>query len=493
MTDRGWDRLTWALVLLAVIAGAVISLRVYQAIPHLEDEFANLWQAQVMADGKLFTSSPPKPKATLIPFVVDYQGRRFGKYPPGWPALLSLGARADLIWLVNPLLGGLALWLTYQLAKRWLGGGLATLAAGLLLASPMFLILTGTLMSHNLSLVLTLGVVLAWVDLFGGPVESTHPRAATFVIGGGLGLLALTRPLTAVGVALPLVCHAAALFLRKPRARKPLLELAALAAVLAALLPLWQYALTGDPLLNLYTLWWPYDRLGFGPGHGVTEAGHSLGQAYFNTRFSLQAGLHDAFGWPYLSWLFIPLGILPLAKRAGGWLALALLPSLVLVYGAYWIGSWLFGPRYYYEALPLLAVLSAAGIGWLAGWLPGVGRSRPAKLATVALVAALMAVDLLLYIPTRVGGMKGLYGISSAPVRSLRASNLGHALIFVQSERWMGYANLLPLAPPFSDSDLRIAWSIGLQADQQVAEQYPGYTVYYYRPEHPTALIRIRP
>jgi hypothetical protein len=493
MSDKGWDRLAWLLVLLAVIAGAVISLGVFQAIPHLEDEFANLWQAQVMADGTLFTPSPPEPQSTLVPFVVDYHGRRFGKYPPGWPALLSLGARVDLIWLVNPLLAGLALWLTYQLAKRWLGGGLAWLAAALLLGSPMFLMLTGTLMSHNLSLVLTVGVILAWVDLFGGPARPAHPRAAILVVGGGLGLLALTRPLTAVGVALPLVGHAAVLLLRSPDKRRPLLAIAALAAGLTALLPFWQYAVTGDPLLNPYTLWWPYDRLGFGPGHGVTQAGHSLGQAYINTRFSLRVGLHDAFGWPYLSWLFIPFGTLPLVERKGGWLALVLLPSLVLVYGAYWIGSWLFGPRYYYESLPLLAAISAAGIGWLAGWLPTVRRSRPVKLATIGLLAALVAMDLVLYLPARIGGMKGLYGITAAPVRSLRASHLGRALIFVQSERWMGYANLLPLAPPFSDSDTRVAWSVGLQADQEVAERYPGYAVYYYQPEHPGTLIHAQP
>jgi len=493
VTEKTWDRLALALVVLAVIAGTLVSLRVFQAIPHLEDEFANLWQAQVMADGKAFLPSPTYPGSTLVPFVIDYQGRRFGKYPPGWPAMLSLGARLDLTWLVNPLLAGLALWLTYQLAKRWLPAGLAWLAAGLLLSSPMFLMLSGTLMSHNLSLVLSLAIALAWVDLFFQPDGSAHPMLAVISAGASLGLLALTRPLTAVGVALPLVVHAVVLFFRSPPSRRRLLAIAGLAVALAALLPLWQYALTGDPLLNPYTLWWPYDRIGFGPGHGVTAAGHSLWQAYVNTRFSLRAGLHDAFGWPYLSWLFLPLGAVALWKQRGGWLTLALLPSLVLVYGAYWIGSWLFGPRYYYEALPMLAVLSAAGVGWLGGWLPAAQRGRAARLAVVGLLSVLMFVDLALYVPTRVGGMQGLYGISAKPVRSLRASGLGRALILVQSERWMEYANLLLLAPPFSQGDLRVAWSVGLQRDQQVAEQHPGFTVYYYDPSHPKVLVRPRP
>lgn len=492
MKERTWDRLALVLVVLAVIAGGLVSLRVFQAIPHLEDEFANLWQAQVMAEGKAFLPSPPNPNSTLVPFVVDYQGRRFGKYPPGWPALLSLGARADLTWLVNPLLGALAIWLTYQLAKRWFGGGLAWLAAGLLLASPMFLMLSGTLMSHNLSLVLSLALALAWVDLFCRAGDPAHPRLAAVVAGASLGALGLTRPLTAVGVGLPLALHGIVLFLRSPSARRPLISIAGLSLALVALLPLWQYALTGDPLLNPYTLWWSYDRIGFGPGHGVTQAGHSLWQAYVNTRFSLRAGLHDAFGWPYLSWLFLPFGALALWKRRGGWLTLALAPSLILVYSAYWIGSWLFGPRYYYEALPMLAVLSAAGVGWLGGWLPAIHRGRITPLIGVGALAALMLVDLTMYLPARLDGMKGLYGISAGPVRSLRASDLGRALIFVRSDRWMGYANLLLLAPPFSHDDFRVAWSVGLDRDQQVADQYPGYTVYYYDPSEPNLLVKPR-
>jgi 4-amino-4-deoxy-L-arabinose transferase-like glycosyltransferase len=492
VSDHWSDRLALVLVLAAVIAGALTSLRVFQAIPHIEDEFANLWQADVIAEGRLDVPSPTQPKSFLVPFVVDYQGRRFGKYPPGWPALLSLGARADLTWLVNPLLGGLALWLTYQLAKRWLPPKVALVAPGLLLLSPMVWMLSGTLMSHNLGLALTAGLTLVWVDSFCLPAGSSHPWLAATAGGAGLGLLALTRPLTAVGVGLPLAAHGLVLFVRRPRTRVRLLVIGGLAVTLAGLLPLWQYALTGDPWLNPYTLWWPYDRVGFGPGHGVTSAGHSLWQAYINTRFSLQAGLHDAFGWPYFSWLFLPLGAAPMLRRKGGWLVLATLPSLVLVYGAYWIGSWLFGPRYYYEALPTLAVLSAAGVGWLGGWLPRLSRGRVVRLAVVGFVATLVVVDLGFYLPRRVGGMRGLYGIDAGPLRSLRASGIDDAVIFVLSEQWTGYANLLPLAPPFSDSDTHVAWSIGLDADRQAASQFPAATVYYYDAERPGILLRVQ-
>ena len=104
MKPRTLDALALALACFSALASAVVSDRVFERIPHIEDEFANLWQAEVMADGQITLPSPTYTRSFLVPFVVDYQGRRFGKYAPGWPATLSLGARLDVPWLVNPLL-----------------------------------------------------------------------------------------------------------------------------------------------------------------------------------------------------------------------------------------------------------------------------------------------------------------------------------------------------------------------------------------------------
>jgi len=52
-------------------------------------------------------------------------------------------------------------------------------------------------------------------------------------------------------------------------------------------------------------------------------------------------------------------------------------PSLVVVYLAYWIGSSLFGPRYFYEGLYSLTVFSASGIAWLADGRFDLGTPGP--------------------------------------------------------------------------------------------------------------------
>jgi hypothetical protein len=295
-----------------------------------------------------------------------------------------------------------------------------------------------------------------------------------------------------LGVFLPFGVHAVYLFLHGDGAtRKRLIFLGVLALILSAILLLWQAALTGDPFLNPYTLWWEYDRVGFGAGIGVTESGHNLHLAYNNTNFSLRAGRHDLFGWPYLSWLFLPMGIYALRRRLDGLLLAATLLSVVLVYGAYWIGSWLLGPRYYYEALPAAAVTSAIGVAWLGGWLgEGGGFRRFRRLSTTALVTFLIAINCLFYLPVRLGGMHGLYGISGAYSRPLQAVNLEGALVFVHADSWHRYGNLLILAPPFTTSDLLVAWDVKPAQDEAVIQEFPDRRVYHYYPDEPYRLYK---
>jgi hypothetical protein len=261
--------------------------------------------------------------------------------------------------------------------------------------------------------------------------------------------------------------------------------------VLASLLFVWQFALAGDPTRNLYTLWWDYDRIGFGTEIGTLAGGHNLKQAWVNTRFSLRAGLHDFFGWPYLSWLFLPFGLWALRKERLVWPLVSVIPNLIIAYAFYWIGSWLLGPRYYYEALPALAILSAAGIGWLGGWLANSSALAWRRLSTFALASALVMANVLFYLPARVGGMQGLYGIDRASLRSISGLQLERALIIVHGDHWSDYANLLPLQPPFSESTVVVAWSRGREPDRRVRQLYPGYTLYHYFADQPDLLQKM--
>jgi len=479
----------------ACLAAAWASQSVFERIPHLEDEFANLWEAQVMADGQIAQPSPSFPRSFMVPFVVDYEGLRFGKYPPGWPALLSLGVLLGAPWLVNALLAGASAWLTYRLGSRLAGPGVGLLASLLVATSPMFLLLSASLMSHALSVFLTLALTLGWLDgVLADRTLPRLPRALPIAVAGlSLGLLALTRPLTAVCVGLPFGVHGLWILTRGGRsAKRAVLAVGLLAFATAGLLLAWQSALTGDPLGNLYALWWPYDRVGFGPGHGVTETGHTLSLARINTKFSLRVGRHDLFGWPFLSWIFAPIGLLALRRRLEAWLLAVLLPVLVLVYAAYWVGAWLYGPRYYIEALGAMAVLSAAGIAALAGWLGSAPLKRWRSLSVSALVLVLLALNVGFYLPARLHQMTGLYGMTRAASLPLESLSLGKALVIVHpAQSWTEYGSLLPLTPPFADGDLLLAYTRGSEQDARLARTFADWPVYHYYLEAPARLIPV--
>lgn len=497
-----WDRLAVVLCLSVILAAFLVGRLVYENLPHLEDEFAYLWQARVMAGGNLTLPTPDFPKSFVVPFVVDHQGLRFAKYPPGWPAALSLGARVGLTSWVNPLLAGLAVWLTYQLGKRSLSEITGFLGALLLGTSPMFLIQSGSLLSHIWSLVLTISFILFWIDSLEGD-EEKDVKVPAVIAGICLGLLGLTRPLTALAISIPFGLEGAVILVRGPgRKRKRVLVTGGIGILLLSLFPLWQGAVTGSFQTNPYTLWWPYDRYGFGPGFGVTETGHSLLQGWWNTRYSLRVAASDLFGWPKISWLFLPFGIWASRRSRLTSYALGITICLVGLYLGYWVSSWLLGPRYYFEALPGLALLSAAGITWLGGWQTQADpqsqggnaliRLRPTLVA--ALASLLLFTNLYLYLPARLGGLYGLYGIERRdlmPFESPVVKAYQPALVIVDSERWMPYGSTLVLESPELDSPFIFAWGMGKITDERLAERYRDERniLYYYPDRDPNVLF----
>lgn len=495
-------RANWAgllISLLGVLAAWLVSSRIYEDIPHLEDEIAYVWQARVFASGQITLPAVEFDQEFLVPFVVNHNGLRFGKYPPGWPLVLALGILLGLRSLVNPLLAGISIWLTYRLGQRLFGPLVGLLAALLTLTSPFFLLNSGSLLSHPLGLALALGFSLTWLSAF--DQKNTQPQNWLAVLAAAcLGFLALTRPMTAIGIGLPYGVHAAWILLRGSRSERQRVLLFGLSALIfSSTLFVWQYLVTGDPLLNPYTLWWPYDIIGFGPGHGVSPNGHTLAAALRNTEFSLMVGWFDLFGWGGLSWLLLPFGAWAARRSGPAWLSGLIYPALVFVYLAYWVGSWLYGPRYFYEGLAGLAIFSAAGAAWLAGWLnppqtaalAGSGR-RVRALGVTALLAGLIGFNLLFYLPVRLASMTNLYGINQAvlaPFQTPVFQNLGPALILVESPRWMGYAGLLELQAPDLSSPLIFAWSSGPKLDAVMAAHFKGQRrVFTYTAGQPDSL-----
>ncbi len=504
------DRFAILIALAAILAAYLTAAQVFELIPHIEDEMAFVWQAQVYARGQLSVASPAHPKNLMTPFVVDYHGQRFAKYPPGWSVVLAfgylLGARA---W-VNPLLAGLAVWLTYRLGQKVFTPAVGLLAAFLTLISPFFLMLSGSLLSHTWSLVLSLAFVLAWLDTFTVTKHEGHqdhkelskesfvslvfkspPCWMTSLVAGlTLGLLALTRPLTAVGVALPFFLHALFLLWRGGwDVRLLVLFVGAVSLLVSALLLLWQYALTGNPFTNPYTLWWSYDNVGFGPAVGRQDGGHNLFWGWISLKKALTTGWRDFFGWGDFSWLFLPFGLWAVRRNRPAWLIGSVFASLAGAYLLYWTGSMTFGPRYYFEGFHSITLLSAVGCLGLAGWSKTKGWKNSRFIGVAALLIFLVGYNLFSYLPTRLQEMRGLYGIERAdllPFLTQEARALTPAIVVVYiQETWTDYGALLDLQDPWLTSPFIFALGQSAATSSALRADYPDRRLIHYYPDEP--------
>ena len=505
------DWLALLIALVTVFAVFAVEDRVYERMAHFEDEMAYVWQAQAIAGGDLILPSPPNPKSFMTPFVVDYNGVRFGKYPPGWPTALAFGYLSGLEDWINPILAGLGIWLLYLLAKRITTGPISLLTVILMLTSPMFWLLSGSLLSHAWSLVLTLGFVLAWLDIFYHKVHEEHegenlvsfvsvvfrpvPRRVLILVAGlSLGVLALTRPMNAVGVALPFFVHGIVLLVRGDKStRIHVLTIGLLAAFVGGLIFAWQFAVTGDPLLNPYTLWWKYDKIGFGEGYGRWGDGHSWDHVKFIIRYSLwtpNGTRNDVLGWEFFWLMFLPFGLWALRKKTAAWLVAGILPALILTYVPYWIGSWEYGPRYYYEGMLTVTLLTAAGVSWLAG-----NGMRIRKVLAGTALAVLIGYNLITYLPDRLWKMHGMYNINRAmlePFYTLAADEIRPALILVhQQKEWTEYGGLLEL----QDAQLDTPFIFALYRwDSEMSDYYqafPERQIYHYYADEPFQFYQI--
>lgn len=347
------------LAFFAFFSSLAVSSRVFEAVPHLEDEVAYLFQAKVFARGQAVAPLEFPQSAYWQPFVIEHEtGARFGKYPPVWPMALAGGVLLGLPTFVNAALAALTVVLTYRLGRDAFNRETGVIAAALTAFSPMALLLNGTLMAHTSA--------LCWATLFmWGYLRMTRSRGASLrwaaVSGAALGLLVATRPLSAVAVALPFIVWSGIAVLKAaagPRFRlravlTPLLVLSFFALLLSALVPLYNAATTGDARANLYTIvpGWEYDKVGFGPDVG--RNGHTLTKGVQFARYDLSLAAADLFGWQLSGW----------TDTLTAWVNGVAPPGMIE--GAYWpvLGiSWLLLP---------LGMIAGFRREWAVAWVVG--------------------------------------------------------------------------------------------------------------------------
>ncbi|MCH7718337.1 MAG: glycosyltransferase family 39 protein, partial [Chloroflexi bacterium] len=153
----------------AVITGGAFAVTLFlnysygSRLPHVPDSVSYIFQAKLLASGRL--AAPPPPVEEVFdfffpPFIFLSGDKWASIYPFGHPLMLAIGARLGAIWLIPPLLGAASVALVFAIGRKIYSARVGLLAALLLATSPFFLMTASNFMAHNTAVFYLLGSLL---------------------------------------------------------------------------------------------------------------------------------------------------------------------------------------------------------------------------------------------------------------------------------------------------------------------------------------------
>lgn len=433
------DPFAWRLAAFSTSAAAVLAIVSYQRHPHVPDELAYLIHARYFAHGLLAMPAPPVPAAFDVDLMSLEPTRWFSPVPPGWPAVLAIGAWFGVPWLVNPVLAGVAVLLLYAFLGELYSRRVARWGTLFLAVSPWFLFLAMSFMTHILSLVC---VLLAALGI--ARARRTGSMAWAFAGGLGVGAQSLIRPLDGLMVGAAMAAWAIGIGGR--RLRVPALATLLLGTVLAgaAVFP-YNTALAGSPLrfpINVYTdrLYGPNSNAyGFGKDRGLGWAfdpnpGHGPVDALINADLNTFGINTDLFGWGTGSLVLVTLLVATGTVAGADWLMVAFGGVIFTGYFFYYFsGGPDFGARYWFPVIVPLVALSARGLARL---------ERMAGPRAALGIMVMTALALAIFVPWRAVDKYHWYRGMRPDVRELAAAHgFGRDLVLVTGSRFPDFAS----------------------------------------------------
>jgi hypothetical protein len=504
------EPLAWGAAVAAFGILLYINYVVGDHMPHVPDSVAYLFQARILASFRLFAKAPELGESFVFPgSVIQHAGRWFTQYPFGHPLALAVGVRLGAPWLIPPFLGALTVFLVYRVGSHVYGAGTGLLAAALLLLSPFFQMTASNFMSHNTAAF----YLMAGTFFFLRP--TSRPSLSWFVSGVFLGLLFNTRPLTAAGVLVPFGLWSAYDFW-KARDRRAFfrqgLALTAGFGLLLLLYFLYNRALTGSFTTPPYSLGGTFNRenLGF-------FGGHSLASGLMNDQTNLSLLVLVLNGWPlFMGLLLVLLPFILGSRNRWDYFFLTAAFFIAAAWTTYRGVFIMHGPRFWYEMVPFLMLLTARGVqclvtfvGDVASWLGarlrflwGLESRATAGLAAYALVAALLAYSVygwmlgkhdawpyIEFVPRKVSELKDFNSTNPGLLEEVERQHLHNALVLVhECSQWWCYGSVFWKNSPELNSDIVYARDLGPEKNAALIERFPDRSVYLADYDHKTVL-----
>lgn len=419
-----------------VLAGAALS----------DDENVYRFMAETLARGRLVNPPPPVAAADLGHFQASYviltDGAWFGKYPIGHPLLLAIGEIVGARSVIGPVLAAATVGVTWGVARHLFGHVGAALTVVLVALSPQLLGTAATDASQNTT---QLAMMVGLLFLLRAREAEGGARLRELAIAGlALGFGVLARPMPGAPFVLAAALWVTFFWTDEPLARRvrALLLPGAVVAAFGAVFAFVNWRQTGHPLVSGY-------QVIHGKVPGVDPGLDGIFSGSFAGSFLRQWVW--AFGWP-VSFVFLPFARRTSDARHASlapiWLFLAAGYAYRLTTPKLYVGST--GPVYVAEMVPLLAILTAAGMLALRRSLLPLG-SRWARLVGAVAVASTVT-SVALFLPFELDRLHTLARPQRFAPDELAARGIQRAVVFTASVVEPG--DSWALWPPLPSPDL---------------------------------------
>ncbi len=495
--------IAWIALAASFVFVSWIALVQYHAEPHIYDSVAYLFAAKMYATGHLSAPIPPAVDRFPGPFMVQFQGRWFTQYAPGTSLTLVPGIWLGVPWLDEPLLGTFALLGIGLIAARLYDRSTATITVLLGTLSPFYSYLAASYLSHAVALFYLVWGIWAFLRFIQG-------KAARYLVVAAalFGMAGLTRDLVAVlfvCIIIPglLLCSWKDV---QHEWRRLLLPMIAFIVVLLIFLEIslgFNKLLTDSWLTTPRSLFFAGDHWGFGQGVGFYGQ-HTFAGGLVNLDELLTILAIDLFGWPfYLTLAFLCIPFLTRKATRYDWLFLVAALLMTCVWVGYFYHGIYLGPRYLYETLPFLLILTARGILNLnevghtlgttlsayvskrlhspANAVAPDSKRKPMSIFTLLLIAVLLACSLIYYLPRQITLYNNYSGLSQGyriDLSTLYRQPDIHNAIITTGDYTIYQLVLFPLNDPLLHDDVIYALASNLSDYTELHKAFPTRQLY---------------
>lgn len=449
-----------------------------EGIPHVPDDAAYLFMAKNFATGHVITTIPiPWQFVDYFPSILAASSEKWlFVYPFGHPLVLSIGFLLGFPNIIPPLIGCLSIFFLFLIAKNLYGRTTAFFLLPLPFLSPFFLQNASSFMSHNTSaFYLTLSLFFLTHGLL-------HKKPLYLISTGiFMGLLFNTRPLTAVPFLI--IGFLIFFFQKKLPLKKGLYFFIGLIPLLLSYLA-FNHMTAGSALQFQY-----YNQIG-----GFFQNNNLSPAEFVNTRFQNVNTLFQSFGpmlfnvFPLVAYLLL---LAPfILKKSNFWdrfflLAILALPLTYFFYNGTFI---MYGPRFWYETIPFIFLLSARALALF--------YKYNAKLTIIIFIffacissftwyGLIPSRDPDIFSPLALSRLKNFNFVNNNIVKTLNKYRITNGVIFVENceYNWWCYGSVFAQNSPQLDTPIIFLKDLGDTNNLTLKKYYPSkpfFRINYY-------------